>query len=247
MTRLVMALAASMLLMTACSILPGDSTSGKWFTADMDVKLATAVHRGDTQAITELISQGADPNAMGVEELTMLQWSVMTGSVDGMGGLLDAGADPDQLGRGGTSPLHDAVFDAALPLVQALLAAGADVDVERSLSRSTPLTSACQQPNAGVFAALLEAGADPDAADANADGAIHTCARTNQGALLLMMLEHGADPQAANSSGATFQDYYFNYPPKNVLNERALAERVTIISWLEDNDVPVIPAASKFR
>lgn len=54
-----------------------------------------------------------------------------------------------------------------------------------------------------------------------------------------MLLEAGADPMATNSGGASFQAYYFSYPPRNALNERALAERRQVVAWLKSHNVPL--------
>ena len=242
MPRLLLAVIASMLMVSGCSQIPNDSPSAKWFADDVDVTLATAVRTGDTAAIAELVAGGANPNAAGVEGLTMLQWSIMSDSLDGMTGLLEAGADPDLEGRGGGTPLGGAAFDGGLPFVEALLSAGANPDIRDAGSGLTPLQHACRQRDHAVFTALLNAGADPDVATSNADGAIHTCARTNAGDSLLLMLERGADPLARTSGGASFQDYYFSYP-RNVLNQASLDQRLAIIAWLEAHDIPVVPEA----
>lgn len=65
-----MAMIASLLLVSGCSTLPSDSKSATWVTTDVDVKLATAVDKGDKPAIAELTAKGADPDAVGVEGLS---------------------------------------------------------------------------------------------------------------------------------------------------------------------------------
>ena len=58
-------------------------------------------------------------------------------------------------------------------------------------------------------------------------------------AMMTPLLEAGADPLATNSGGASFQAYYFSYPPRNALNERALAERREVVAWLKAHQVPL--------
>lgn len=241
MFALVVALLA-LLAVTGCGLAAGPSDAEKWFAEPDAQELAIAVARGDRAAIARLVDTGADPDAAGVEDLTLLQFSILASSVDGMAGLLDAGADPDKVGRGGVAPLSNAAFDGGLPFVELLLSSGADPDVRERVTGSTPLKHACLQRDVPVFTALLDAGADPDAADANSDAVIHTCARVNAGDLLLLLLQRGADPEARTSAGASFQEYYFSYP-RNVLNEGSVAERAAIIAWLEDHDIPVVPEA----
>lgn len=241
MLRLLVALLA-LLAITGCGLNAAPSGAEKWFPAPDVHELAVAVARGDRAAIATLVETGADPDSAGVEEITLLQFSILTSSVDGMAGLLEAGADPDKVGRGGVAPLSNAAFDGGLPFVELLLQSGADPDARATVTGSTPLKNACLQRDVPVFTALLDAGADPDAADSNSDAVIHTCARVNAGDLVLLLLQRGADPEARTSAGASFQDYYFSYP-KNVLNETSVAQRVAIIQWLEDHDIPVVPEA----
>ncbi|RMB61666.1 ankyrin repeat domain-containing protein [Tessaracoccus antarcticus] len=242
MPRMVIALLTVVLTLTACGSVTGSAGGAKWFSEPHARKLATAVARGDKTTIATLVADGADPDARGTEDLTMLQWSIMSSSADGMAGLLEAGADPDLVGRDGAAPLSNAAFNRGVRFVELLLSAGADPDVRETMTGDTPLKIACLQRDAPVFMMLLEAGADPDGADENSDAVIHTCARVNAGDLVLLLLQSGADPEATTSSGASFQDYYFSYP-KNVLNEASLAQRATLIQWLEDHAIPVVPQA----
>lgn len=229
-------------LLAGCGLLPSATKQPAWFTSDEATALAEAVARGDEVLITKLVSDGADPNEAGTEGLTMLQWSMMANSLGGMAGLLDAGADPNRTGRDGAVPLEDAIFEESLSFVSLLLSAGANPNVRASVTGSTPLAKVCLFPRVDVLTTLLEFGADPNLVDLNDDAPLHACARTNQGALILLLLQGGADAEVTTSAGASFQDYYFTYP-KNVLSDRSLAERADIIFWLEEHDIPVIDAA----
>ena len=88
--------------------------------------------------------------------------------------LLDAGADPDEGPPNSGSPLHRVVGGRAEPgvaadLVRLLAAAGANLDGELPRSASTgdrPLHTAAKKGRPHLVRALLEAGADPTAANA---------------------------------------------------------------------------------
>ena len=88
------------------------------------------------------------------------------------------------------------------------------------------------------FQALLEAGADPNAADRTGNTALHRAAMVNAGAHVLALLEAGADPQAKNAQDATFQSYYFRVP-ENVVNEESRGHRKAVVEWLRARDIPL--------
>ncbi|TDE94949.1 ankyrin repeat domain-containing protein [Occultella glacieicola] len=253
-TRVVRAassLGAVALVLAGCGLLPGAGGSGpdvaEHFPDDDDAELARAVAAGDSGAVARLVADGADPDARGADDLTMLQWAILVENADGLAALLDAGADPDLNGSAGKTPLEDTVdvntSDAASEeLVPILLAAGADVNAANSITGVMALGAACVTSSDLAIDLLLGAGADPDGADANGSRPLHDCARVNRGGQLVVLLDAGADPLAETSGGATFQDYYFGYDPE-LLNDRAAAERAEVIAWLQAHDVPVNPEA----
>lgn len=207
-------------------------------------ELAGAIRSLDSARIADLIGGGADVEASGEDGMTMLQYAVEVDSLPGVEALLAAGADPDRTGYGADAALHLAAGDAEL--AQALIDGGADPDVRNAQTGSTPLTSVCLALDPEGFEVLAAAGADVNLVDNLGDLALHTCARTNQGAILLRMLELGADPEALGGSGASFQDYYFGYQRK-VLNDRAVAERRAVVGWLDAHGIPLVPAAGEYR
>src|SRR5262245_18176012 len=81
--------------------------------------------------------------------------------------LLGERADPNETEADGTTALHYAVHNDDLELAKRLLAAGARPDAAIDYG-STPLTEAAVVGNAQVLVALLDAGIDVNAK--NADG-----------------------------------------------------------------------------
>lgn len=227
-----------------CSTLLGPSgPSPDGVFAGPALDLARAISARDDRRVSDLISGGADVEATGAQQVTMLQWAVRADYATGITLLLDAGADPDRTGLRAAAALHLAVPD--VELVTALLDGGADPDVRNAVTGSAPLTEVCVQPVPESFEALVAAGADVNLVDKLGETALLSCARTNQGALILRLLELGADP-TIGPDGATFQDFYFGMNP-DILNERARDERRRIVAWLVANGYDLVPAAEQFR
>ncbi|GAB3813484.1 hypothetical protein GCM10028820_08290 [Tessaracoccus terricola] len=237
-------------LLPACSLLPAPEPppeAADHFTDADAVALAEAVAAGDADEVRRLVAEGADPDAKGLDERTVLQWAILTESDDGLVALLDVGADPNLNGVSGKTPLEDTV-DVDTPtavgerMIPLLLAGGADPSAQNAITGEAPLSVACVTSSALAMQLLIDGGADVDGADRNGGRALHACARVNRGAQLLVLLEAGADPEATTSSGSSFQDYYFGYD-REILNERALGEREAVIAWLEEHGYEVIPKA----
>lgn len=236
------------LVVSGCSLLAGRlSGSGplpEEYFAGADAELASAIRARQADRIAALLDAGADPEATGTHDLTMLQYAVLTSSLPGIEALLDAGADPDRIGAS-TTALHLAVGQVGL--VRPLLDGGADPDVENPGTGETPVFATCLAADPESFEELAGRGADLHHLDRLGELALHTCARTNQGAIILRMLELGVDPMAPTSRGDTFQELYFNYPPPEVLNDRAREHRRQIVAWLLAHGYRIVPEAEPYR
>lgn len=200
--------------------------------------LANAVARGDAAEIRRHLAR-IDPDTPGEDGATLLVEAIGKRQLASVEALLEAGADPNRPGAGGETPVHAAAFADDPSFLRAVLARGGDPNARNPVTGGPPLTRAILGQNLEQVRLLLEAGADPDRADNNSDAPLHTAARTNAGAIILLLLEAGASPLAKNSSGsATFQSYYFS-SPRNVLNARALEERRAVVAWLKAHNVPL--------
>ncbi|MGC3955168.1 MAG: hypothetical protein QM804_13140 [Propionicimonas sp.] len=235
-------------LLTGCSILTsrlaGSGPRPEEYFEGPAADLAGAIRSRDRGRIDELISSGADIEATGRLELTMLQYAVLTSSLPGVEALLAAGADPDRIGASVTA-LHLAVDEPEV--MPALLAAGADPDIANPGTGETPLFRVCVSNQDAGFELLVQAGADLDHPDLQGLLALHHCAMTSKGKLILRMLELGVDPLAPYRDGETFQDLYFNYPPPEVLNEQGKQDRRAVVAWLLGHGYDIVPEAEPYR
>jgi ankyrin repeat protein len=109
----------------------------------------------------------------------------------------------------GFTALHLAAFFAGdSDIARALLGAGAPVDVHAANDmRVTPLGSAAAAGARDVASALLDAGADANAAQAGGYTPLHSAAANGDPALVDMLLAHGAEAARVADDGRTPADF----------------------------------------
>jgi ankyrin repeat protein len=200
--------------------------------------LAAAAARGDAERVHALVRSGADVNACGDRNVTLLQWALLGRSTAGMEALLTAGADSARPGIDDDTVVHLAAMAADPAYLELLLAHGADPNARNGGTRATPLVSALMGGRTAQFRALLAAGADPNAADRTGNTPLHQAAKLNQPQRVLDLLESGADPAAANTTGATFQRFLFRTPGGRMTPE-VRRGREAVREWLREHGIPI--------
>ncbi len=89
-----------------------------------------------------------------------------------------------------------------------LIRHGADIEaVSDNAMQIRPIHAAAGGDNNGALAALLEAGADPNAEQQQGFVAVHACAQSGNAEGIRLLLEHGADITLANADGKTAADF----------------------------------------
>ena len=130
-----------------------------------ETPLMTAARTGNGEAIDALLAHGAGVDA--VEEWrgqTALMWAAAQNQVASVERLLDAGADPNARSARGFTPVLFAAREGHVDVLAPLVRAGADVDdvlPERGMSA---LVLAVYNAQYDFARALLDEGADPNAA-----------------------------------------------------------------------------------
>ncbi|MDH5821817.1 ankyrin repeat domain-containing protein [Luteimonas sp. RD2P54] len=235
----------TILLMLSGAACSGDAMDAKHaFPEDpAAAALAEAAAAGDAARVGELVRQGADPDAKGESGLNLLQLAMLAQSKTGLRALLEAGADPNRPGLGGSTAVHGAAIADDPEYLEIVLAHGGDPDARHGETRATPLAGATGPRTEAQFRRLLEAGADPDAADRTGNTPLHRAAMLNAGSQVLALLEAGADPGAKNAQDATFQAYFFKTPGDRLTAE-ARAGRDAVVAWLRAHEVPLEAGAA---
>jgi ankyrin len=184
-----------------------------------ETPLMTAARTGNVEVVKLLIARGAVVNARErTQGQTPLMWAIAERHPQVVRALIEAGADVNartavrprrvntQVGgfdastamdidKGGYTPLLFAVQQGVLESVELVLAAGADVN-EVAPEGTSALVVAAHSGHAAVAKALLERGADPNAAAAGYT-ALHAAILRSDADLVRALLARGADVNAA--------------------------------------------------
>ena len=176
---------------------------------DDDVLAAASI--GDASAIRKLVLLGFSPNAADAQGATPLLRAAGNGHADAVACLLELGADSARTANSGATALSAAVIARNVDVVRTLTSARRGEIDQHLKGGGTALMIAAALGSPDIATALLDAGADVDAADSSHTRALHAAAhfafhgRDGDRAqrLLQVLLDHGATVDARNSEGQT--------------------------------------------
>lgn len=123
--RLLLAAIAPVLLISACSDF-GQSKASNYFSDPKVLELAAAIRKSDFQRAGQLVKEGADPNAMGKDNVTLALWCMLNGDKKGFEWLFRHGADPNLVPPVGGGVLHRSVAETDSWWLETLLRHKAD-------------------------------------------------------------------------------------------------------------------------
>lgn len=170
-----------------------------------DTALHLAAWAGNVEALSSLLSHGADVDWLSGRDGYSPLWCAISGfHIDAARLLLKHGARVSlrSASGGGLMPLHQAAVTAQSAMCELLLERGAQVD-SLDEDRNTPLHYAAASGSSAVVKGLLRGGAQVDLEQAQGLTPAHWAAHKGHADVLEMLLAYGAPVNATSEEGAT--------------------------------------------
>jgi uncharacterized protein len=184
-------------------------TETTFFDSKLQIDLARAAIKGDTNRIGTLIGQGADVNALGRHGMRPLFWALINRNLKGFKALLNHGADPNATVASSGVPRENALSLAAFleepEYLQELLAHGAKPNSFLAGHR-TPLFTATFYQRTNNVSILLSGGADLDWTDAGGNTVLHLAIYGCSYEMALFLYRAGANPSITSKLNRTAID-----------------------------------------
>ncbi|KAH0560697.1 hypothetical protein KQX54_007126 [Cotesia glomerata] len=169
---------------------------------DGTTPLILAAAGGHIEAVTELLQQGADPNAKRLTGTTSLFFAAQGGFVDIVTLLIEHGAIVDSCSIDGGTPLFVACQCGHLEVVLELIERGANVNAHMK-DGATALFIAAQNGHIRILDILLSQGAKTDAARTDGATPLWIAAQMGHDHVVRRLLKAGAKVDATRHDGAT--------------------------------------------
>ncbi|XP_077281628.1 uncharacterized protein LOC143908142 isoform X2 [Temnothorax americanus] len=169
---------------------------------DGTTPLILAAAGGHIDAVTELLHQGADPNAKRLTGTTALFFAAQGGYMDIAGLLLEHGAIVDSCSIDGGTPLFVACQYGHLDVVEGLIERGASPNAHMK-DGATALFIAAQNGHLRILEVLLEHGAKTDAVRTDGATPLWIASQMGHDHVVRRLLRAGAKVDATRHDGAT--------------------------------------------
>lgn len=169
--------------------------------------LSWACVTGRAEIASLLVQHGADPRNTTLSYPPLICASA-GGHTEAIRIILQAGENPNVKDVQGFTPLHRVYMSTTDgESVRLLIDAGADVRSTCTLQGSTPLHCAAQFERLQNVRTLLEAGAEPNAADELGNTPLYDVVKQDHLEIIRLLLRFGANPMAANRAERTPLDF----------------------------------------
>jgi ankyrin repeat protein len=162
-----------------------------------------AVRGGYISTLELLLKEGLLPDLPDAEGRTALHTAVHIKDLPAVRLLLDSGADLEACADNGRTPLHVAASSFDLGVMSLLLNEHHACVRARDVCLRTPLHHAVASYRLAALSLLLDAGADVDAVDEDADTALHLAVSSDWASGAEWLIERGARVDLPNKGGET--------------------------------------------
>ncbi|XP_031624593.1 ankyrin repeat domain-containing protein 29 [Contarinia nasturtii] len=169
---------------------------------DQTTPLILAAAGGHATCVTELLDQGANPNARRITGTTALFFAAQAGHIDVAKILIRYGAYIDAASLDGGTPLFVACQGGHINMVKELIALGANVHVNMK-DRATPIFIASQNGHRSVLLTLLAEGGDPNVCRIDGATPLWIASQMGHDHIVRVLLKSGARVDAVRCDGAT--------------------------------------------
>lgn len=209
-----------LVLVGAASVHAKSMKAADYFETGPQRALAEAAAKGRTEAIDDLLQQGAKVNFLGKEGMTALIWAFLQQNKKGYGHLLNNGADPNlqmtesTLTSDGLTDGNSAMSLAAMHeepwYLDVTLKHGGNPNIVNPV-KGVPVIFQCitlldrshPQPRLEQLKLLIAAGANLDARNKNDITPLMYAVRLNRYDMAYVLLQEGADPKQKTKWGTT--------------------------------------------
>ena len=172
-----------------------------------ETPLMQAAGNGDTEQVSRLLVQGANPNAKDQSGYTALMYASKNSKdvAAVAAALLSAGAEVNAKDKQGNTALNWSVWNGIrLNVLKQLITSGADVNAKNSAGEPILLTAISSGGDEHIARSaaevLVSAGADIHARDSNGETAISLAERIRRYSIVELLKERERKPDSTNSA-----------------------------------------------
>lgn len=179
------------------------------FFTGITLDLVQAAARGDANAVATLAKAGADPNAIGRDDMSPLVWTAFFAkNKEGTRALLRVGGNPNLKFRRDMTPMLLAVKEKDVDFLRLFLDEGGDPNI--AISDSSLLFIAADNDNWAHMWLLIEHGADFNFKDSVNGTLLYELALTSDYEQVFYLLERGADFTVKTSTGDSVIEWIYS-------------------------------------
>jgi ankyrin repeat protein len=168
---------------------------------------ASSGHEELVRHLLQVLRPAPDVNGCDEQGSPCIVLAAASGNTWCVAALLDAGADAnDSRRKDHITALHLAAQQNNVEMIRLLLVHNAAVDARTVPGKVAPIHMAAGRGQLDAIAALLDAGADKEAADENGWTALHWAAHSGQDRAVAFLLKSGFNPDAKRKGGESAAD-----------------------------------------